>query len=76
MHGRSDERRPITGSFQWTPPRDKPDSEVSVDFGVAMSVRRVEEPARVTKPYTDQQWKRIDAWETCSKMNWTWKTYA
>jgi uncharacterized protein (DUF2126 family)/transglutaminase-like putative cysteine protease len=33
----------------------------NVDFGFAMSVERVHEDPRVTKPYSDAQWEAIDA---------------
>ncbi|MEM6330229.1 MAG: transglutaminase family protein, partial [Planctomycetota bacterium] len=42
---------PITGAHE---PAD-------VDFGFEMSVERVHEDPRVTKPYTDAQWERIVA---------------
>ncbi len=32
-----------------------------VEFGFEMSVRRIHEDPRVTKPYTDQQWTQIEA---------------
>ena len=41
---------PITGAIE--------DCETEFDFG--MSVSRVHEDPRVTKPYTDQQWEAID----------------
>ncbi|MCA9248800.1 MAG: transglutaminase family protein, partial [Planctomycetales bacterium] len=41
---------PITGAVE--------ESEVAFDF--AMSVTRIREDPRVTKPYTDAQWLRID----------------
>ncbi|HEX9464159.1 MAG TPA: transglutaminase family protein [Alphaproteobacteria bacterium] len=41
---------PITGAVD----------ECEVDFKHEMTVTRVRESARVTKPYTDEQWQRID----------------
>ena len=35
--------------------------ECSVTFDFAMSVDRIREDPRVTKPYTEEQWKKIDA---------------
>ena len=35
--------------------------ECEVTFGHEMSVRRIYESPRVTKPYTDEQWRQIDA---------------
>ena len=40
---------PVTGSHD----------PAAVDFKFEMSVRRVEETPRVTKPYTDEQWHRV-----------------
>jgi uncharacterized protein (DUF2126 family)/transglutaminase-like putative cysteine protease len=41
---------PITGSVE----------PCEVDFEFAMSVRRIHEDPRVTKPYTDEQWNQIE----------------
>ncbi|HUR54608.1 MAG TPA: transglutaminase family protein, partial [Gemmataceae bacterium] len=46
---------PISGSF------DPGDAECETSFDFAMSVRRVHEDPRVTKPYTDAQWDEIEA---------------
>lgn len=35
--------------------------EAKTEFGFAMTVTRLREAARVTKPYTDAQWRRIEA---------------
>src|SRR5439155_19522758 len=43
---------PITGAFTWTPSAGRPDDKVEETFRHRMSVRRVHEPPRVTKPYT------------------------
>ncbi|MEQ8847767.1 transglutaminase family protein [Botrimarina sp.] len=42
---------PITGGHE----------PCGVEFGFAMSVERVHEDPRVTKPYTEEQWARIEA---------------
>jgi uncharacterized protein (DUF2126 family) len=42
---------PITGSVE----------SCEVDFKFEMSVRRIHEDPRVTKPYTDEQWTRIES---------------
>jgi uncharacterized protein (DUF2126 family)/transglutaminase-like putative cysteine protease len=50
---------PITGSYSWS--KQKDDDTIREDFRHQMSVTRIHEDPRVTKPYTDQQWRRIDA---------------
>ncbi len=50
---------PVSGSFSWTKLHD--DDEVEEGFEVHMSVTRIDESPRVTKPYTDGQWGAIDA---------------
>jgi uncharacterized protein (DUF2126 family)/transglutaminase-like putative cysteine protease len=50
---------PVSGSFTWAPISD--DDKVEESFDVEMSVRRLREEPRVTKPYTDEEWTRIDA---------------
>lgn len=52
---------PVSGSFAWTPGPGCEGDQVGVDFKYAMSVRRVHETPRVTKPYDELQWKAIDA---------------
>ncbi len=42
---------PVTGAVD----------ECEVTFGHEMSVRRIYESPRVTKPYTDEQWRQMDA---------------
>ena len=42
---------PVTGAVD----------ECEVEFGHEMTVRRIHESPRVTKPYTDEQWRAIDA---------------
>jgi uncharacterized protein (DUF2126 family)/transglutaminase-like putative cysteine protease len=46
---------PVTGAVD----------ECEVTFGHEMSVRRIYESPRVTKPYTDEQWRQIDALGRC-----------
>lgn len=50
---------PVTGSFLWSPAFDG--DQVKETFDVAMSVQRLREEPRVTKPYTDEDWARINA---------------
>jgi uncharacterized protein (DUF2126 family)/transglutaminase-like putative cysteine protease len=50
---------PISGTFSFDP--ENGDSEVGTDFKFAMSIRRIHELPRVTKPYTDEQWAAIDS---------------
>jgi uncharacterized protein (DUF2126 family)/transglutaminase-like putative cysteine protease len=53
---------PITGSYTWTPDARKGDEDkVGEEFHFHMSVVRVRETARVTKPYSDEQWAAINA---------------
>lgn len=52
---------PITGSFQFDRgPNDPEDAKCETEFHFSMSVVRVKEAARVTKPYTEEEWDRID----------------
>lgn len=48
---------PVTGSFQWE--GDEKQSKVQSDFRYDMSVTRIHEDPRVTKPYSDEQWQAI-----------------
>jgi uncharacterized protein (DUF2126 family)/transglutaminase-like putative cysteine protease len=50
---------PVSGSFLWDPSSDE--DRVKEVFEVTMAVRRLREEPRVTKPYTDEDWARIDA---------------
>jgi transglutaminase-like putative cysteine protease len=51
---------PITGSYSWIKePEDEHDT-CAADFSYRMSVRRIHEDPRVTKPYSDDQWQAID----------------
>ena len=47
---------PITGTMSFAG-----EGELETEFGHTMKVTRVVESARVTKPYTDEQWSAIDA---------------
>jgi uncharacterized protein (DUF2126 family)/transglutaminase-like putative cysteine protease len=51
---------PITGSYGWAKGKDD-DDELKEEFHFEMSVTRMRESPRVTKPYTDAQWAAIDA---------------
>lgn len=52
----------ITGSFAWTPDSAKANGEkVHEEFSFEMSVQRVVEHTRVTKPYTEEQWDAVNA---------------
>lgn len=48
----------ITGSFLWTPPRAG--VKLEQDFHFEMCVKRVHEDPRVTLPYTEEQWERLN----------------
>ncbi|HAT10135.1 MAG TPA: IMP dehydrogenase [Planctomycetes bacterium] len=50
---------PISGSFAFE--QKDEDDECASEFGFAMTVTRIHEDPRVTKPYTDGQWSAIDA---------------
>jgi uncharacterized protein (DUF2126 family)/transglutaminase-like putative cysteine protease len=53
---------PITGAIEWTrDPRRKEEDECPTDFHVTMSVTRLQEDPRVTRPYSDAQWQAIEA---------------
>lgn len=49
---------PITGSFLWTPPQKGTNLDQHFDFH--MEVRRVQEEPRVTLPYKEAEWEKID----------------
>lgn len=51
---------PITGSFQYDKAPGKEEDECQTTFHFAMSVTRIHEDPRVTKPYTEEQWTAID----------------
>jgi uncharacterized protein (DUF2126 family)/transglutaminase-like putative cysteine protease len=50
---------PVSGALEFDK-KDK-DDECKVDFSFQMSVSRVHEDPRVTKPYTPEQWEAIEA---------------
>ncbi len=51
----------ITGTFLFTPdPAKGKEDAVHEDFSFSMSVARVLETPRVTKPYSEDQWRAID----------------
>jgi uncharacterized protein (DUF2126 family)/transglutaminase-like putative cysteine protease len=50
---------PVTGSFLWSPVSEG--DQVKEIFDVSMSVQRLREEPRVTKPYTDEDWAHINA---------------
>jgi uncharacterized protein (DUF2126 family)/transglutaminase-like putative cysteine protease len=47
---------PISGGFAWLDGK-----EGKADFSVTMSITRIHEDPRVTKPYTDEEWNKIEA---------------
>ncbi len=50
---------PISGSFTWTKDPAKGEDDTCVpEFAFHMSVTRIHEDPRVTKPYTEEQWQR------------------
>ncbi|MGH7171044.1 MAG: transglutaminase family protein, partial [Gemmataceae bacterium] len=52
---------PITGSFSWARDPARPEGKCEQEFRVHMSVMRLDEDLRVTRPYTEEQWHAIDA---------------
>ncbi len=52
---------PVNGSFTWSKRADVEDDKVEEAFEFSMSVTRIDELPRVTKPYTPEQWKAIDS---------------
>lgn len=53
---------PITGSFAWNSDSSRgPEDKCKEEFDFSMSVTRVHETPRVTKPYSEEQWAAIDA---------------
>ena len=51
---------PISGSYTWIKQSGVETDEVSADFRFTMTVRRIVEAPRVTKPYSEDQWQAID----------------
>jgi len=52
---------PIIGTYLFTPDRRNGADTCHEEFDVQMSVSRVHEIPRVTKPYTEEEWQAIDA---------------
>ncbi len=50
----------ISGTIGADPDPENPDAEIECDFRVEMTVTRIVDAPRVTKPYTDDQWHAID----------------
>ncbi|HEX7480926.1 MAG TPA: transglutaminase family protein, partial [Polyangiales bacterium] len=48
---------PVTGSYGWEPASD--DDEIEEKFAFEMSVTRLEDRPRPTKPYSDEQWQAL-----------------
>ena len=52
----------ITGSFSWVPdPSLGEEGKCKEEFSHHMSVTRIHEDPRVTKPYTEEAWQAVDA---------------
>jgi uncharacterized protein (DUF2126 family)/transglutaminase-like putative cysteine protease len=49
----------VSGAFSWEPLSDG--DQVKETFDVTMSVSRLREEPRITKPYSDEDWTRVDA---------------
>jgi uncharacterized protein (DUF2126 family)/transglutaminase-like putative cysteine protease len=54
-----DTAAPVTGSYGWQPKGEG--DKVVEELSFAMSVRRIEESPRVTLPYSDETWSKIEA---------------
>ena len=53
---------PITGAFNWEhDPAPGEDGQRHEEFSHHMSVTRIHEDPRVTKPYTEEEWQAVDA---------------
>jgi uncharacterized protein (DUF2126 family)/transglutaminase-like putative cysteine protease len=52
---------PITGSYEWTKDPNREEDRCEEDFQHHMTVTRIHETPRVTKPYTEEEWQAIDA---------------
>src|SRR5450631_1842999 len=48
---------PVTGSFSWTKLTN--DEKLAEGFGFSMTVERIAEAPRSTKPYSDEMWSQI-----------------
>ena len=52
----------VTGAFAWTPDGTlSNDEKVHEEFAFEMSVKRIVEHTRVTKPYSEEQWDAINS---------------
>ena len=51
---------PITGGFSWVKEAGRDDDQIKELFAFQMSVTRINETPRVTKPYSSEQWQAID----------------
>ncbi len=52
----------ITGSYSWTSESaNKNGEQCHEEFSVSMTVTRIVEQTRITKPYSEEQWQSIDA---------------
>ncbi len=51
---------PVSGAFSFDKRPGIDNDELGADFRFAMSVERIVETPRVTKPYTEEQWQAID----------------
>ncbi len=52
---------PISGAFNFEKDPAKEGDECQVEFQFSMGVSRIHEDPRVTKPYTEEQWREIEA---------------
>jgi len=52
---------PVTGSLAFDIDPNKKDDKLGEEFKHSMSVTRIHEDIRVTKPYTEEQWTEIEA---------------
>ncbi len=53
---------PVTGAFAWSPdPARGDDDKCKEEFHFEMSVVRIHEDPRVTKPYSEEEWRAVDA---------------
>jgi uncharacterized protein (DUF2126 family)/transglutaminase-like putative cysteine protease len=53
---------PVTGAFSWErDPARGEDDQCKEEFSHQMSVTRIHEDPRVTKPYTEEAWQAVDA---------------
>jgi len=50
----------ISGTIGAEPDPNSPDADIASEFHVEMTVRRIVDAPRVTKPYTDDQWQAVD----------------